>query len=493
MSKFNNIGIRKNNLTINNEGHIAFKMELKELIVVEALSSFFGELKFYNDNTSDIIKNARKMIEIEPAFIANLAIYSRCVMNLRSISHVLAAELAHSNNGKKYVREVIREIVKRPDDMTEILSYYINNYGKPIPNSLKKGIADSFVRFDEYSLAKYNSDRNQLKLKDILCLVHPKAKNKEQNDMYKRLIEGKLEQPLTWQTKLSDMGNTKEAWEELIASNKLGYMAILRNLKNILKCNPSNIDKVYEILSDKDSVLKSKQLPFRFYSAYNTLYRKGIGTSKIYSVLEEAIKYSTSNIDRIEGKTFIAADVSGSMTMPISRRSEVTAADIAVVMMSIANYICEEAITGTFSDEFKLYPMSTSGGIITNARNIPITGLSTNMIAPLRYLIDNYIYVDRIIILSDNEASYAYRGICQQYVDEYRCKVNPDVWVHAIDMAGYGTQQFWGKNVNIISGWSENIFRFISSVEDSDRKRMLNEIEDYYFKKGDINYEGYTG
>lgn len=493
MSKFNNIIVRKNKLTINNEGHIAYKMKLKELVVVEALSSFFGELKFYNDNTNDIIQNVRKMIEIEPDFIANLAIYSRCVMNLRSISHMLVAELAHSNNGKKYVREVTKEIVTRPDDMTEILSYYINTFGKPIPNSLKKGIADSFIRFDEYSLAKYNSAYSQLKLKDILCLVHPKAKDEKQSDMFKRLIEGKLEKPLTWQTKLSTIGNTKEAWEELIASDKVGYMAILRNLRNILKCNPSNIDKVYEILSNEDRVLKSKQLPFRFYSAYNTLCREGMGTSKIYSVLEDAIKYSTSNIDKISGRTFIAADVSGSMTMPISSRSEVTSADIAVVMMAIANYICEEAITGTFSDTFELYPMSSSGGIIANAKSVPITGLGTNMIAPLRYLIDNYIYVDRIIILSDNEAGYSYKGICQQYVDEYRCKVNPDVWVHAIDMNGYGTQQFWGGNVNIISGWSENIFKFISSVEDSGKKKMLNEIENYYFKKGNISYEGYTG
>lgn len=487
MSKFNR-GSSK--LVKNNEGHIAYRMSLKDRLIIEVLASFFGEDKYYGDNSKDIVKDIREACILDPAFVANLAVYARKAMNQRSISHVLVAELAHSTFGKKYVREAINEIVVRADDMSEILAYYINKFGKPIPNSLKKGIADRFLTFDEYSLAKYNGDK-VVKLRDILCLVHPKAKDEEQNNMFKRLLEGNLTTPITWQTKLSAKGNTKESWEELIENNKLGYMALLRNLRNIIKSNPSNINKVYEILADKERVLKSKQLPFRFYSAFNTLSREGLGTSKVYTTLETAIKHSTSNIARLDGKTFISADVSGSMRMPISQKSDISSSDIAVLMMAIANYICKEAITSTFDTSFRLCPMSTNGGIMLNAAQVSITGGGTDITLPIRYLINNKIYVDRIIMLSDNEINYGYKRTCQSYVEEYKKKVNPNVWVHAIDMQGYGTQQFCGTGVNIISGWSEKTLEFISTIENG-TKDLRMEIENYHFKEIK-EYEDYTG
>lgn len=36
---------------------------------------------------------------------------------------------------------------------------------------------------------------------------------------------------------------------------------------------------------------------------------------------------------------------------------------------------------------------------------------------------------------------------------------------HAVDLQGYGTQQFSGPHTNIISGWSEKVFDFILLAE----------------------------
>jgi 60 kDa SS-A/Ro ribonucleoprotein len=409
-------------------------------------------------------------------------------MHLRTISHVLVSELAKSTEGKEYVRRALNRIIERPDDMTEVLAYYMNTYGKPIPNSIKKGLADSFGKFDEYQLAKYNR-KNAIKLKDILCLVHPKAKDETQNDLWKRLLEDRLVTPITWETELSAKGNTKETWERLINGNRLGYMAMMRNLRNIIKSGASNINKVYEYLTDEERVLKNKQLPFRYYSAYKALKSEGIGTSKIYDALETAIKASTKNITRLPGKTFIAADVSGSMNSRISAKSDMTCAEIAVLMLSIANYICEETITATFDTDIYTCSLSTQNGIIANADSINVNGGGTNINLPLYYLLDRKIFVDRIILLSDNEInrgytynmSYGGPKTCQALVEEYKKRVNPDVWVHAIDMQGYGTQQFKGKNVNIIAGWNEKVFDFISSVEQG-MDSLIYKISSYCFK-----------
>lgn len=487
MSKFN-FGILKTNKTTNNEGAIAYRMNDKEKLVTQVLTSLFNENKFYGDNSEDILSTARNVLKSDPKFVANLCIFARNEMHLRTISHVLVSELAKSIEGKEFVRKALNKIVERPDDMTEVLAYYINTYGKPVPNSIKKGLADSFGKFDEYQLAKYNRD-NAIKLKDILCLVHPKAKDEKQNDLWKRLLEGNLEIPVTWETELSSKGNTKEVWEALINDNKLGYMAMMRNLRNIIKSGASNLNKVYEYLTDESKVLKNKQLPFRYYSAFKVLKNEGIGTSKIYDALEIAIKTSTKNISRLSGKTMISADVSGSMNSPISAKSEVTCAEIAVLMLAIANYICEETITTTFDNNLYTCNLSTQNGIIANANSIKVNGGGTDITLPIRYLLDKRIFVDRIILLSDNEINRGYSYItgyggsqtCQALIEEYKKKINPNVWVHAIDMQGYGTQQFAGKNVNIMAGWNEKIFDFISSSEQG-VGTLINKISSYYFK-----------
>jgi len=477
MSKFNIF----NNITKNKEGHVAFKMELKEKLITEVLTSFFNEGKYYGDNSSEIVDDLRKVIKIDPKFVANLAIYARKEIHLRSISHVMVSELAHDVQGKKYVRRVLNEIVERVDDMSEILSYYLNVYGKPIPNSLKKGLGECFLRFDEFSLAKYNGSK-EIKLKDIINLVHPKPSTDEQSDMFKRLLEDNLETPSTWETMLSSEGNNKCTWEKLIHSNKLGYMAMLRNLRNIIKAEPDNINRVYEVLENENRVKKSKQLPFRYYSAFKVLSNEGLGTSKVYDILENAIKYSTSNIERLKGKTFISTDVSGSMRSRVSQKSDMTCAEIGTVLMSIANSICDEAITSTFDTIFKVTPLASKNGIIANANSIKVTGGGTDLSLPIKYLLENKIYVDRIILLSDNMINYGYDRVCQVYINEYRKKVNPNVWVHAIDLLGYGTQQFKGNKVNIIAGWNEKILEFIPNVE-AGLSNIKEKIEDYFFKE----------
>merc|ERR1740121_530392 len=40
--------------------------------------------------------------------------------------------------------------------------------------------------------------------------------------------------PKTWETQVSDQGNKPEVWEELVKSKNLPFMAMLRNLRNLL-------------------------------------------------------------------------------------------------------------------------------------------------------------------------------------------------------------------------------------------------------------------
>ncbi|XP_066483000.1 telomerase protein component 1 isoform X2 [Tiliqua scincoides] len=83
----------------------------------------------------------------------------------------------------------------------------------------------------------------------------------------------RLPTPLTWERELSQRGNSAIVWEELIDSGKLPFMAMLRNLCNILRAGVSERHHklLLKRLEDKESVIHSRQLPFRFLAAYKVI------------------------------------------------------------------------------------------------------------------------------------------------------------------------------------------------------------------------------
>lgn len=479
MAKFNQTNTIK---TTNKCGHIAYSMKDKEKLVTQVLTSFFGEQKYYGDNTNELKETATKVVMREPKFVANLARYARKEMHLRSVSHYLTALIANSEQSKQYIKQVVSDVVERVDDITEILSCYLSEFGKPIPNGLKKALATAMNRFDEYQMSKYNGGNKQVKLKDVLRITHAKPKDERQSQIFKAILDDNLATAERWETELSANGNNATSWAKLIANDKIGYMAALRNLRNIINAQPINIDKIYNMLEDKERVLKSKQLPFRFYSAYKELQYMSNSSSKVFDVLENAIEYSIENMPKIKGTTVIAIDVSGSMGSYISGKSTIGCGEIASLLGAMANKICENAIVYTFDTSIRKFAFSKRNGILQTAKQLNYNGGGTDITLPLKEMINNNIIADRLIILSDNEINSGWSGgyevVCQSYADKYRKTINKDLWVHAIDLQGYGTQQFIGKNTNIIAGWNEKVFEFINIAE-SGIGNQVERIENY--------------
>ena len=473
MAKFN---ATQTNKTVNKDGHIAYKMNEKEKLVTQVLTSFFNESKFYGDNSAVMQETIKNVIKSDPQFIANLAVFARKEFNMRSVSHVLTAYLAHEVEGKPFTRKTVKAVTMRGDDVTEIMACYLSLFGKPIPNSLKKGIADAMQGFDEYTLAKYKGNGKAVKMRDLLCLCRPTPKNTAQSELWKRLLNDELEIPMTWETELSANGNNKETWEKLIDSEKVGYMALLRNLRNILKANPSNLNTVLETIQNPEKVKKSKQLPFRFLSAYKEL--ENIGGSRVFDVLENAVEASIENMPKLEGTTVIAVDVSGSMNDNISDKSKVRCYEIAMLLGLIANKICENSYFYTFNNSIKTYAVSHRSGILETTLNSSCGG-GTNMYLPFEKMMNDKVKADRVIILSDNQCNSGwYSKPVQSYADKYRKTTGNDIWVHAIDLQGYGTQQFCGAKTNIIAGWSEKVFEFIKLAEQGEGN-LVKTIEGY--------------
>lgn len=463
MSKFNN---RPTGMTTNHEAYPAYAMTDRAKLVTQVLTSFFNEQKFYGDNSAEMELTIRRVIRQDADFVSRLAVFARREFNMRSVSHVLTAYLAHEPEGKPFARRTIDGIVLRGDDVTELMAFYLATFGKPIPNALRKGVCDAFARFDEYTLAKYRGSGKAVRMRDIVLLCHPKPADEAQAALWKRLLEGRLKTPVTWETQLSADGNNAETWEKLIDSGRVGYMALLRNLRNIILAAPRNIDKVYDTIADENAVRRSKQLPFRFLSAYRGI--SGIGGSRALDALEQAVNAAVDNLPRLPGRTVIAVDVSGSMRSYLSLNSGTRCCEVGMMLGLIANRICEDSLFYTFDTGIEKYALSSHAAILQTCTAHANAGGGTNMSLPFEVMLSERIAADRIIIISDNECnipSNSGRKPVEARAREYREQMGIDIWVHAIDLMGYGTQQFAGPHTNIIAGWSEKVFDFILLAE----------------------------
>ena len=250
---------------------------------------------------------------------------------------------------------------------------------------------------------------------------------------------------------------------------------MLRNLRNMVKAD-ADIDPVLARIADHDAVIKSRQMPFRFYSAYRELVNAGIASTKAVRALDAAMIAACENVDRLPGKTAVLIDTSGSMRQAISAKSTVSCGEIAAVLGAMATHISDDAWVAKFDYDSKVIPM-TGLSVIGDVTMVPISGGCTNMAAGFAELVKSGFDADRIIVLSDNEVNYgggwyynhtefsSNKELIQNCLAEYRKKVGHDVWCHAIDLQGYGTAQFMGDKVNIMAGWSDNVLRFISLAE----------------------------
>lgn len=504
MAKFNTTNTIK---TENRSGHAAYRMNNKEQLMTAVVTTMFGEEKYYESTDNEIVQLATELCKKHPEFVSNLACFAREVFNMRSVSHVLTAVIAREASA--FTRQTIRNVVKRPDDVTEIMACYKTMYGKPFPNALKRGMAKVIQNFDEYQIAKYNGGCKDVKFRDVLRITHPNPKSKEVEELFRKILNDNLETPYTWETELSSRGNTKEVWDELIASGRVGYMSLLRNLRNIIKSG-ADITPVLAVLSDSVQVKKSKQLPFRFFSAYRMLEKEGLMTDEIHRALESAVTVSVDNMEKIKGRTLIAVDVSGSMNSRISAKSDIRCSDIASLLGAMANKLCEDATVCYFeasktlyreyyrrrgmkfpeyiykNSEERGYRIANYGkydSVLEIALQNSFAGGGTDLSLPMEYALESdkgkrFKPFDRVIYFSDKECNCGLETTIQGLADKYRSKYNKDFWVHGVDLQGYGTQQFCGARFNLIAGWSDRVLSFINLAE-AGMGSMVKKVESY--------------
>ena len=492
----------------NYEGARAYAMtpelELYSAVVTASLSDTFYEKQ--DERVDRIVQLIRK---VSPEFVARLAVYTRTEMHLRSIPLLLLVELAKIHNGDDLVARAVEKTVLRADEIMELLMCY--QWRNPSGDARKKlgrlsrqiqnGLQKAFNRFDEYQFAKYDRDGLEVKLRDALFLVHPKAKDEQQQAIFDKIVNRQLEVPYTWETELSSLGQqrfdseekkqeaVREKWEELINSGKLGYMALMRNLRNMLQADVSLLEmqKVASRLSDAEQVAKSKQFPFRYLSAYREIEKvNSAQTATLMNALEAAVKCSASNIEGFDENTrvLLASDVSGSMWSPISQRSTIRNYDIGILLSMLLRSRCKQVVAGIFGEDWKVVNMP-SDNILMATRQLErlgnTMGFSTNGYKVVNWLMEQNMMMDKVMMFTDMQM-WDSTGRHQEIEDSWKTykKMAPNAKLYLFDLVGYGQlpMRLAEPDVYLIAGWSDRVFDVLSAIDKGvDTLSIINKID----------------
>lgn len=449
------------------------KMKLASILLTSFVQDQFYRGK--NETTTELKELIKK---VDPQFAAKAAIFARNEFGMRSITHIVGGEIPARVKGEKWTKRFIDRVIHRPDDATEILAYYLSEYGKPVPNSLKKGISLGLSKFDGYQLAKYRGEGKAVSLVDVVNLVHAKP-NEKNSVALAQLVDGTLRSEGTWEQKVSEAGKSenkeeakKQAWADLISERKIGYFALLRNLRNIEQQNPEILADACTMLVDEKLIRKSLVLPFRYATALNE-----VSDTKTIRALNKALDISTKNVPKLPGRTLVAIDHSGSMGGIYGDRGDTKSPKAIGDLFAAVLFKSNECDVAVFGDNAgfvrSLNPDDSTLSIKSQISRVN-HGYGTNF--PSVFQLANNVKYDRIITLSDMQSWRGGYGAPKTARDTYEHKHGP-VHFYNFDLAGYGTTMFPTDRVYELVGFSEKVFDIMSVLE-QDKDALVNKIEE---------------
>lgn len=406
MSKKLNIPRKEQTPTVlTHEGGVARKISAELALRRSVMANLLFEREFYEDGVEIAARVADLVPKVDPDVVATLAVQARTKGNLRHIPLLLIRELARIG---KLKAETLTAVINRADEITDFASLYASTGDGSreeealFPNQVKRGLAQAFLKFDEYQFGKYNRKGASWTFLDVMRLVHPKAESNEaegtdaeQAELLRKLREGRLAVPDTWEVRLSKGDDKKEAFESLIREEKLPAMATLRNLR---KMEEVGVDRSL-IVAYLDRINTSKILPFRFISAARAV-------PSFEEALERIMLTNLLEAPKLKGHTVLVVDVSWSMEDTISKKSEITRMDAACGLAILAREVCEDTDILTFSNDVKVIPARRGFALrdaIVNSQEHAGTNLPKVMHFLDAAMAKGQIRADRLIVFTDEQ------------------------------------------------------------------------------------------
>ena len=433
------------------------KLELASLVTTNFVTD-----QYYRGAGDSLARLRELEAQVDPLYAAKAAVYARNEDGLRSITHALAAEIVHDQRvkGEQWVKRFLDAVVRRPDDATEILAYYLSRYGKPLPNALKKGLGSALGKFDEYQLAKYRGEGRDFSLVDLVNLVHPRPTEKNAEAL-KKLVNGELRSTGTFESTLSKAGPSKEAkaegWRELLESRKIGYFALLKNLRNIAEQAPELVPVALNLLRDEKLIRNSLVLPFRYLTAARQLS----AYPEIVAAISDALDIALVNVPKFDNSV-VWIDGSGSMGGRVAGNDHLTRLDVAALFGAVV-FKKSGGDVGLFESDARLIsglnPRDSTFTIAEQIKSVRL-GYATNFHAIFDRMTKPY---ENVIIFSDMQGWVGYNTPAAN-VAAYRRRVGANPHIFSFDLAGYGSLQFPERKTYALAGFSDKTFGLMENL-----------------------------
>lgn len=401
------------------------------------MSCLLWESEFYEDGVTIAERIAALVKECKPADIAAIAIEAREQQHLRHIPLLLMRELArHPIKTDKLVSTTLARVIQRADELSEFLAIYWKDGKQPLSKQVKRGLAWAFRKFNEYNLAKYDR-ASAVRLRDVLFLTHAKPKDEAQAALWKRLANNELVTPDTWEVALSAGADKKQTFERLIREGNLGYLALLRNLRNMIQAGVDPILVEHALRTRKGA---ERVLPFRFIAAARH-------APQYEPVLDEAMQATMADMDKLPGRTLVLVDNSGSMYTAMSGKSDMQRSDAAAGVAIIARGVAQTVRVFAFSNDLVEVP-PRQGMALRDAINRATQHDGTNLGGAIQIM--NQIPHDRLIVITDEQAADTVP--------------NPVARGYMINVASNKNGVGYGPWIHV-DGWSDYVVRFIAEGE----------------------------
>lgn len=435
------------------------------------LTCMLFENSFYEKGSEIAQRIADLVPKVKPEQVAALACEARDRMNLRHIPLFLVRELARVKGNGRLVAQTLEHVIQRADELSEFIAIYWKEKKQTLSAGVKRGLAAAFPKFSAYSLAKYDRE-NAVRLRDVLFLAHPKPKDEEQAATWKKLVDGTLESPDTWEVELSAGKGKKETFERLMQEGKLGGLAVLRNLRNMTE---AGVDE--RIIRTRLSEGISRAFPYRFVVAAKFAPR-------LEDAIEQAMFKAVEQCQTLPGKTGFLIDVSGSMDYRLgnpheSKRDtlksilsvfqpdqvawaqETSRIDVAAGLGILLREKASNVLMATFSTQVVEIPARRGFALRDAIKNSQSHG-GTLLKAALEALKGHFAWksVDRLIVITDEQSQ---DGISDAWAPKsYVVNVAPN-------KNGVSYRNGWLH----VDGWSEAVIDYIREIERMDADEVL--------------------
>lgn len=439
-------------------GGIAIRLSNLQELRRSVLACLLWENQFYENGEDIAARILRLADKVTKEELTNLAIEAREVFKLRHVTLLLLCALIKRKG--EGVADTIGRVIKRPDEMGELLAIYQKLGNKNIAKQLQKGLAKAFIKFDEYQLAKYNRDA-QWTLKDVLFISHARPKTPEQDALWKRLINDELATPLTWEVELSAGKDKGKVFTDLLKEKKLGYLALLRNLRNMEQSNVPR-DLVREALQRGNA---EGILPYQFVAA-------SLHAPSYAAELDSKMLDICNTLPKLSGRTIIIVDISGSMGASLFKRGTMSRMDAACALSVVFRESCDNvAVYATAgNDGRRKHATDIVAGYrglgltpAIKAKNKTLGGGGIFLKQVMDYIGEREKEVERVIIITDEQDCSA-RPEDRPSNAISLGKRNYIVNVGSYENGITNTRKGW---INL-TGFSENILQYIQIMENEE-------------------------